>query len=135
MQARQPNQIWKISELRSSNLRKPLGEDIRAMAKLTKIQYDKKLSEGITKICQRNDIIMMGIFGSFARGDQQTKSDVDVLIKFEKGKEKGLLGLVQLKRNFQNVFKRKTDLLTVGGLSPYLRKDILNEMKVIYEKR
>ncbi len=95
----------------------------------------KKISARLTKICKNNDIIMLGIFGSYARGKQRAKSDVDVLIKFEKGKEKGLIGLVQLKRNFQNVFKRKTDLLTVGGLSPYLKKDVLNEIKVLYEKR
>lgn len=28
-----------------------------------------------------------------------------------------------------------SDLLTIGGLSPYLKRDILNEMKVLYEKR
>lgn len=69
------------------------------------IVSNKETSEKITKICQNNDIIMLGIFGSYARGEQRAKSDVDVLIKFEKGKEKGLIGLVQLKRNFQNVFR------------------------------
>lgn len=106
-----------------------------AKTQIQNILNSNKTADKITKICRNNDIVMMGIFGSFARGEQRAKSDVDVLIKFEKGKEKGLIGLVQLKRNFQNVFKRKTDLLTVGGLSPYLKKDVLNEMKVLYEKR
>jgi uncharacterized protein len=112
-----------------------MRKDVSVMARLANVIYNKKVSERITKICQENDIIMLGIFGSYARGEQRAKSDVDVLIKFEKGKEKGLIGLVQLKRNFQHVFNRKTDLLTMGGISPYLKKDILNEMKVIYEKR
>lgn len=106
-----------------------------AKTKSQNILKDNKTAAKITKICQENDIVMMSVFGSYARGEQRAKSDVDVLIKFEKGKERGLIELVHLKRNFQNVFKRKTDLLTIGGLSPYLKKDILNEMKVLYEKR
>jgi predicted nucleotidyltransferase len=42
--------------------------------------------EKIVEICQRNDIEFCALFGSFARGEANEKSDVDLLVKFSKPK-------------------------------------------------
>jgi len=99
----------------------------------------KQLSKEINKeklldIFTKNDISFMALFGSFAAGRQKTKSDVDIIIKFDKSKEKSLLDLVHTENELEKLFKRKVDLLTPGSLSPYLKKDIFSSMKVIYEK-
>lgn len=89
----------------------------------------------IAKICEENDIVFMALFGSFARGDHSKKSDVDILVRFDQTKEKSLLDLIHAENELKRLLRRKVDLLTIGSVSPYLRKEVFSSMKVIYEKR
>lgn len=84
----------------------------------------------LVDICRRNDVSMVGIFGSMARGDSKKKSDIDLLVSFSK--RKSLLAVVRLERELTEALGRKVDLLTEGALSPYLRERILSELKVVY---
>jgi hypothetical protein len=84
----------------------------------------------LVDICRRNDVSMLGIFGSMARGDSKKKSDIDLLVRFSK--RKSLLAVVRLERELTEALGRKVDLLTEGALSPYLRERILSEMRVVY---
>lgn len=67
----------------------------------------------------------MRVFGSFARGEQQRTSDIDLLVELPEGSS--LLDLVSLKIDLEDALKRKVDVLTDGGISPYLRDRILRE--------
>ena len=87
----------------------------------------------IIEICRKNDIHMIGLFGSTARGEASEKSDIDLLVKLSK--PKSLLSLVKLERNLSEALGRKVDLLTEAAISPYLKERILRELTVIYEAR
>jgi predicted nucleotidyltransferase len=95
----------------------------------------ENLEEEIAKICEGNDIVFMALFGSFVRGNQKKRSDIDLLIRFDETKEKSLLDLIHAENQLKKLFKRKVDLLTIGSISPYMREDVLNSMKVVYDKR
>ena len=82
-------------------------------------------------ICRQNDVSMVGVFGSLARGKAKKKSDIDVLVRFSK--RKCLLAVVRLERELSEALGRKVDLLTEGAISPYLGERILKETKVVYE--
>ena len=84
-------------------------------------------------ICRQNDVSMIGVFGSMARGEAKKKSDIDLIVRFSK--RKSLLAVVRLERELTEALGHKVDLLTEGALSPYLREHILKEMRVVYEKR
>ncbi|MCJ7619416.1 MAG: nucleotidyltransferase family protein [Anaerolineae bacterium] len=86
----------------------------------------KKLQE----ICLRNDIAMVGVFGSMARGEATEQSDIDLLVKFSK--RKSLLEMVRLEREVSTALGRKVDLLTESAISPYLRDRVKRELRVIY---
>ena len=73
------------------------------------------------------------LFGSFARGEEKKNSDVDLLIQFSG--QKSLLDMVRLKLALEHEVHRKVDLVTYDSLHPSLRKRILEEQEVIYEKR
>jgi predicted nucleotidyltransferase len=95
----------------------------------------KGIGEKLTKVCEDNGIVFMAIFGSFIKGTQKRRSDIDILIKFKKNSSKTLLDLVALEHKLQNVFKRKVDIVEMEGLTNrYVREDVFNTMKVIYEK-
>jgi predicted nucleotidyltransferase len=85
----------------------------------------------LVEICRQNDLAMVGVFGSMARGEATTRSDIDLLVRFSS--RKSLLALVRLERELSTALGRPVDLLTEGGLSPYLREQILSELQVIYE--
>jgi len=85
----------------------------------------------IIEICQNNDVSMIGVFGSMARGEATNRSDIDLLVKFSK--RKSLLALVKLERELSTILGRKVDLLTEAAISPYLRERIMHDLQVIYE--
>lgn len=65
------------------------------------------------------------VFGSFARGEQRRSSDLDLLVSMPK--ESSLLDVVGLKVDLEEALERKVDVVTDGGISPYLRDRILRE--------
>jgi predicted nucleotidyltransferase len=93
------------------------------------------LEEELVEICRKNDIVFMAIFGSFVRSEQKRRSDIDVVIEFERNSEKSLLDLVRIENELRKVFKRKVDLGIFSSLSPYITEDVKREMRIIYEKR
>lgn len=82
-------------------------------------------------IYKRNKVASVGIFGSMARGDYHPESDVDLLVKFSE--RIGLLALIRLERELSEALGRETDVVTEAAISPYLRDQILSEVKIIYE--
>jgi predicted nucleotidyltransferase len=84
-------------------------------------------------ICQANDVKMLGVFGSMARGESTEGSDVDLLVRFSR--RKGLLAMVRLEREMSEAIGKKVDLLTEPAISPYIRDHILNDLVVIYGSR
>ena len=95
----------------------------------------KGLEEKLVKTCEENDIVFLAIFGSFVRGEQKSKSDVDIAIEFEKNKPKSLLDLVHVENELSKTFKRKVDLGIFSSINPYIIDEVKKEMQIIYEKR
>lgn len=91
----------------------------------------EKIKKKIVPFLKKNNVVRAGIFGSYARGEQSKKSDVDILIEVHAEKF-SLLDLIGLEIELKKILGRKVDLLTYAGINPYLRERILNEeVKVI----
>lgn len=69
-----------------------------------------------------------GLFGSFARGDPTSQSDIDILVEFEPGK-KTFRNFVNLAFFLESLFGREVDLVTVESLSPYIGPHILQQVE------
>jgi len=89
----------------------------------------KKLEAHAPAIRTQFGVKRIGIFGSFARGEQTRKSDVDVLVNFAQGYAT-LHNFVALCDYLEALFKRKVDLLTVEGIDKYIRHYV--EAEVIW---
>lgn len=94
----------------------------------------KGLEEELLRICEENDLVFMGIFRSFVRGEDSKKSDIDIAIEFDKNNGKSLLDLVRIEYELSKIFKRKVDLGILSTISPYIEEDVKKEMYVIYVK-
>jgi uncharacterized protein len=65
------------------------------------------------------------VFGSVARGEARPESDVDILVTMEKGRS--LLDLIGFWQDVEDLLGRKVDVISEGGVNPYLRERILGE--------
>ena len=93
------------------------------------------LEEKLVEVCRKNDIIFMAVFGSFVKGEQNPKSDIDIAIEFDKKSRKTLLDLVRIEEELTKIFGRKVDLGIFSSINPYIIEDVKREMRVVYEKR
>jgi hypothetical protein len=65
------------------------------------------------------------VFGSLARGQADPDSDLDLLVEMDEGRS--LLDLVGLWQDLEELLGSKVDVISEGGLSPYLREHVLAE--------
>lgn len=93
-----------------------------------------KTLEEIKQLLQQNKSVLqenykvteLGIFGSYVRGEQTEKSDVDVLIDYEKAPT--LFKLVELRNYLNELMGMKVDVVTKKGLKPRIRERVLSEV-------
>ena len=65
------------------------------------------------------------IFGSVAKGTQKPSSDVDIIVRFEKGRS--LFDLGGLKADLEDLLGCPVDVLSEGGLNERYREEVLKE--------
>ena len=93
----------------------------------------QNIKKKIIPILRRQGVTKAALCGSFARGEAKKRSDVDLLVNLQKNKT--LLDLVGLKLELEEKLGRKVDVLTYDSINHHLKDIILNEQKIIYEKR
>jgi predicted nucleotidyltransferase len=69
----------------------------------------------------------IGVFGSYVRNEQTTHSDKDILVDFSPDKE-NYDNFMALCDYLENLFDKKIEIVTLNGLSPYIKPYILNEV-------
>jgi hypothetical protein len=65
------------------------------------------------------------VFGSVARGDDTSSSDIDLLVDFSP--ERSLYDLVGLQFDIESLLGRRADIVTEASLNALLRERILAE--------
>jgi len=91
------------------------GEDLR------------RLEEHLTILRESFGVRRIGIFGSVARGEETPASDIDILVEFSRG-QATFRNFMALITYLEDLFGRKVDVVTTGGLDPYLRPYIEGEV-------
>jgi uncharacterized protein len=76
--------------------------------------------------------VEVGIFGSFARGEEGPESDIDILIDFG-ATRLTLFDLVQLGDELEEKLGRKVDLVTRRALHPFLKPIVEQELVIIMD--
>ncbi len=89
----------------------------------------KELFEKITAFLKKEGATKIWVFGSYARGEEKTESDIDILVEFSS--TKSLLTMVRIERELSDFLGVKVDLLTEASISSYLIDEIKNNAKVI----
>jgi predicted nucleotidyltransferase len=96
---------------------------------LTQSQIQK-----IKEILIQNGIPYAGVFGSYAKGLQNEKSDIDILIKFYGKPSISIFDMVRVERELSQALDKEVDLVTPNSLSKYFRDDVLKSVVEIYDQ-
>ncbi len=77
-------------------------------------------------LMEKYNVKEIGIFGSFIRGEQNSKSDLDLMVEF--AKPIGLLKFINLENYLRDLLGLKIDLVTKSALKPFIGQRILQEV-------
>jgi len=92
----------------------------------------KEINRTIISYLSQYEPERIGIFGSFARQEENADSDIDILVKFKK--TISLLDLVRINRELTALLGKKVDLVTEQALkNKRIRKSIYNDLRIIFE--
>ena len=90
---------------------------------LEKILSMLKSMENEIRIDYKAEII--GVFGSYARGEQERSSDIDIIVRFHKGAT--LFDFMGLANYLEERLGIKVDLVSENGIRKELKEKILHE--------
>lgn len=85
----------------------------------------RKSRQEIARIAAAHGARNVRVFGSAGRGEAGVSSDLDLLVDMSEGSN--LLDLIALSNDLEDTLGIEVDVVTEGGLSPYLRDRILAE--------
>lgn len=91
-------------------------------------------ANALARLCRESGVRRLDLFGSRAKGTSDAGSDVDLLIEFAPELTPGLLGFIALEAEFRELLGEKVDLVSAGGLNPYLADEILASRVPLYER-
>jgi predicted nucleotidyltransferase/plasmid maintenance system antidote protein VapI len=72
------------------------------------------------------------LFGSVARGDEQLKSDIDLMVEMNNAKKYSMFDLLDIAFILENKINRKVDLVEKGYLKDFAKKTASNDLIKIY---
>jgi predicted nucleotidyltransferase len=83
------------------------------------------LQKELKELMSRYDVSALSVFGSVARDDARTDSDVDILVEFSR--PVGLFQFIELQQNLEALLGSKVDLGTLRSLKPRIKEQVLQE--------
>jgi predicted nucleotidyltransferase len=91
------------------------------------MQRDEVLERLAERRRELNDLGVksLALFGSMARDESSERSDVDLLVEFNRSV--GLLKFVRVQRYLAELLESRVDLVTLDALKPKMREEVLAE--------
>jgi len=101
--------------------------DSKAKAGSIQAKKMKMVLEAHREIMKRKyKVKELGLFGSYARGEQKKTSDIDILVKFRDNAT--LFDFVGLGEFLEEKLKKKVDLVSEGGVRKEIEKNIRQDL-------
>jgi uncharacterized protein len=88
------------------------------------------LRQHLPEIRERYGVLSLGVFGSYLRGQQRKRSDLDILVEFDNG-ALTLFQFVELRDFLSDLLGVKVDLVEKRALKPAIGKRILGEVVLV----
>jgi len=98
---------------------------------ITLHEITKILKKNKAEILKKYKVEDIGIFGSYVRGEQQARSDVDILVEFNEKDIPGLYKFIEFEKYIEKIIRKKVDLVRRGAIRAELKDIILEEVVYI----
>jgi predicted nucleotidyltransferase len=89
----------------------------------------RELKNQLPFLRKRYSVNSLGVFGSFVKGQQKSRSDVDLLVTFSE--TPGLFKFIEMENYLSDLLGKKVDLVMKDALKPEIGRRILNEVEQI----
>ena len=99
----------------------------------TNRQDSQTLQKVLAEYFKTQPVLKAWLFGSFARGEDTPKSDVDILVLPDYTKLDGF-GFFGMWGELERLLGRSVDLVTDAGLATYTRESVERDRQLIYER-
>jgi predicted nucleotidyltransferase len=86
-------------------------------------------------LSQFNAVLRAWIFGSYARGTQNEKSDLDVMVELDNRYKWSMFDLIQLSFDLSQKVKIKVDIVELGHVKEFAQAAVESEKIEIYVKK
>jgi len=83
------------------------------------------LKEHKEEVRRNYRVIEIGVFGSYVRGEQKERSDIDILVSFSEIPD--VFKYIELEEYLKRLLRRRVDLVRKEAIRPELKKRILKE--------
>ena len=95
------------------------------------------MTKTIAEYFKTQPVLKAWLFGSFARGEETPRSDVDILFvpDYSSGKPFTLFTHGGMLMDLQELLGRDVDLVVAGTLRPYAEKTANRDKILIYERK
>ncbi|MCL2041672.1 MAG: nucleotidyltransferase family protein [Bacteroidales bacterium] len=74
------------------------------------------------------------VFGSYARGEETRKSDLDILVRFDKNAAITLFDYAKIMNNLSDYLRKKVDLVSERGLCDFAKDSVEQDKILVYER-
>jgi uncharacterized protein len=85
------------------------------------------LRQNMPLLNERFGVIRLGIFGSFARGEQSVTSDIDMVVEMDKDR-KNIHSFLKLKRFLEEEMSIEIDLGFEHSLRPAIKEKVIKQI-------
>lgn len=89
-------------------------------------RFIKILRQRMPELKERYKVSSLGLFGSYLRGANRKRSDLDLLVEFNEAPS--LLKFLKLEHDLSDVLGIKVDLVMKDALKPAIARRILSEI-------
>jgi len=89
----------------------------------------ERLRRDMPRLQREYSIRSLGLFGSFIRGSQKKRSDLDILVEFVE--VPGMFRFLDLERDLSHLLKVSVDLVQKEALKPAIGKRIMQEVLTV----
>jgi len=96
----------------------------------TKEEILKILKDEFPYLKEEYGVKKIGVFGSYSRAEQDIKSDVDILIQFEK--PIGFFKFIAIEDYLSERLKAKVELVTEDALKPIIKPYVMEDVVYVY---
>ena len=74
------------------------------------------------------------VFGSYARGEETRKSDIDVMVRFDKDARINLIDYAGIMLDLKKMLRKNVDLVQEGTLYDFVKDSVEQEKVLVYER-